>query len=207
MSIQMILILAVGLSMDAFAVSVGNGMCGSQYTGNRKNSGAGRMRGSQSELYRTVVPALVFGIFQGVMPLLGYCGGRMAEKLITAVDHWIALVLLCLIGGSMIWESISESREGNRASSGDDPFHFGNVLVQGVATSIDALAVGVSLAALGAGIVTASLIIALVTFLVCLAGYTLGKRFGLLLGRNAKICGGVLLIGIGLRIFTSHMME
>lgn len=199
MSLQMILILALGLSMDAFAVSVSNGMCGSQRAA---QTGLG-----SGEVYRAVVPALVFGIFQGAMPILGYCGGRMAESLISAVDHWIALILLCFIGGSMILESVREGREGGEACSSRDPFRFGNVLVQGVATSIDALAVGISLAALGAGIVSASSIIALVTFFVCLVGYALGKRFGLLLGRNAKICGGLILIGIGLRIFISHMME
>ena len=197
MSIQMILILAFGLSMDAFAVSVGNGMC---------CTAAGSKAGHGGELYRAVVPALTFGIFQGAMPVLGYCGGRMAEHLITAIDHWIALVLLCFIGGSMVLESIRESREEGFAPAGADAFRFGNILVQGVATSIDALAVGISLAALGAGIGAAAFLIAVITFLVCMAGYALGKRFGLLLGRNAKIGGGLLLIGIGLRIFLSHTL-
>lgn len=187
MSILMLLILAAGLSMDAFAMSISNGMC-------FRNIGR----------RQAALTALTFGAFQGGMPVIGYYGGRMAEDVIASLDHWIALILLCFIGGSMVLESMREIREPN-VCRGEKFLTSGTLLVQGVATSIDALAVGISLAALRTNIAAAAGLIAVVTFAVCLFGAVLGKRFGTLLGQKAKICGGLVLIGIGLKIFAEHM--
>lgn len=186
MSIIMLIVLAAGLSMDAFAVSISNGMC-------CRNIGP-------RQVFAT---ALTFGVFQGLMPLAGYYGGRLAEDVISSLDHWIALILLCFIGGSMMLESIKEMRDPEIC--GDKTLGGRMLLIQGVATSIDALAVGVSLAALRTNIAEAAMLIAAVTFGVCVFGSALGKRFGLLLGQKAKLCGGVLLIGIGVHIFAEHM--
>lgn len=186
MSIILLFVLAAGLSMDAFAVSVSNGMF---YHNIGKK--------------QAFVTALTFGIFQGGMPVVGYYGGRLAADAIAALDHWIALILLCFIGGSMVLESLGEMGRPEASGRGKE-LDGGALLLQGVATSIDALAVGVSLAALQTDIVFAAALIGAVTFLVCLFGALLGKRFGTLLGLKAKLCGGLLLIGIGVKIFAEH---
>lgn len=188
MSTILLFVLAVGLSMDAFAVAVSNGMC---YSNIGKKEAA--------------LTALVFGGFQGAMPVVGYFGGRLAQSAIASLDHWVALLLLGFIGGSMILESVREIRcqgagVSPRVLSGQ------TLLIQGVATSIDALAVGISLGALGTNILWAAMLIGVVTFTVCLTGALLGRRFGLLLGLKAKFCGGVLLLSIGIHIFAEHTM-
>ncbi|WP_130864185.1 manganese efflux pump MntP [Bacilliculturomica massiliensis] len=188
MSILLLIVLAGGLATDAFAVSISNGMC-------YRNIG-GR---------QVILTALTFGAFQGAMPVLGYYGGRLAEDAIASLDHWIALVLLCFIGGSMAMESLKEMKSSESCPAVRE-LNVRTLLVQGVATSIDALAVGVSLAALRTNIVQAAGLIAVVTFAVCLFGAVLGKRFGLLLGQKAKLCGGLVLIWIGLRIFAEHTL-
>ena len=187
MTAATLFILAVGLSMDAFAVSISNGMC-------YRNIG----------LKQALATAVTFGIFQGGMPILGYFGGRLAEDLISSLDHWIALVLLGFIGGSMILESMKESGV-SKDSCVTKTMGVKDLAVQGLATSIDALAVGISLAALKTDIVAAAGFITVITFGVCLAGVFLGKRFGDFLGGKAKICGGLILIGIGVKIFVDHM--
>lgn len=186
MSFTLLFVLAAAVSMDAFAVAISNGMC------------CRRMGKKQA-----LIMALTFGGFQGAMPVAGYFGGRLAEELISSLDHWIALILLSFIGGSMILESLREMRAPEECGAGRF-LSAKELAVQGVATSIDALAVGISLAALKINIVTSAALIGAVTFFVCLFGAVLGKRFGLLLGQKAKIAGGAILIGIGVKIFVEH---
>lgn len=187
MTISMLFFLALGLSMDAFAVSISNAMC-------YKN-----MNSRQATLN-----AACFGIFQGLMPVVGYFAGRVFEGFITAIDHWVALILLGIIGGKMLVEGIKALREPDSCPQGN-VFTTKTMLVQAVATSIDALAVGISLAALEVNIWSSAGLIALLTFVVCLFGALLGKKFGMILGDWAEILGGGILVFIGIKIFVEHM--
>ncbi len=189
MDIFTLFMLAVGLSMDAFAVSISNGMSYVRY-----------------HAKQVVMAACAFGIFQGLMPAIGFLGGRAFADLITAVDHWLALILLGFIGGKMVIESIEELRNPS-----DEPKETGKtftmklLIMQAVATSIDALAVGISLAALNVNILYAAGFITAVTTIVCLFGGALGKKFGELLSTKATLAGGLILVAIGLKIFIEHM--
>jgi putative Mn2+ efflux pump MntP len=188
MSIATLFLLAVGLSMDAFAVSVSNGMC---YAGYRRS--------------QALTSACIFGLFQAGMPLIGYVGGRYFENAIKQYDHWIALLLLGYIGGSMLADAIRDRR--NPASSCErEPYGIKAMLLQGVATSIDALAVGVGFAAMQVDIIPAVAMIGLVTTACCTVGGGLGRKFGALLQHRAKLAGGLILIGIGFKIFLEHTL-
>ncbi|WP_367925955.1 manganese efflux pump MntP family protein [uncultured Ruthenibacterium sp.] len=189
MDLMTLFVLALGLSMDAFAVSISNTMCFTQL----------RRR-------QCVAASLSFGIFQGVMPTIGFFAGRAFAGFISSVDHWVAFVLLALIGGNMVREAIEEMRKPEECPL-ERNYTFKMMLAQAVATSIDALAVGVSLAALNVNIVAAAGFIAGVTFVCCLVGHFLGRRFGSLLGKRAEILGGLILIGIGLKILIEHLSE
>ena len=174
MSIFELFLTACGLSMDAFAVSVTNGLCV------RK----GRVRG-----------ALMCGI---IMPGIGYALGMNFAEYIERFDHWIALILLGFIGLNMICGSgEDEIQTGGRLT-------FGAVLVQGFATSVDALAVGISFAALGVGIVRSAAFICVVTAALSFCGVMLGNKFSGKLKSKARIVGGVILICIGLKIFAEQ---
>lgn len=181
-----LLILAFGLSMDAFAVSVSNSMC---FRGLRRA--------------QAVLTSLSFGLFQGLMPTIGYLAGRAFAQAVSAIDHWVAFVLLGFIGGKMIWDAVKEMRAPHRDT--EKSFSTRLMLVQALATSIDALAVGVSFAALEVNILAAASFIAGVTFVCCLIGHLLGKAFGGWLGGKAEVLGGVILIGIGLKILIEHL--
>ena len=147
-----------------------------------------------------------FGIFQGLMPILGFFAGRLFAEAVSAVDHWIAFVLLGFIGGKMLAEALRELRAGEAgACAPQKRFSLRLVLVQAVATSIDALAVGVSLAALAVNIWSAAAFIACVTFACCLVGHAVGRRFGALLGSKAQVLGGVNLIVLGAKILIEHL--
>lgn len=192
MNLAEIFLIGVGLSMDAFAVSIGNGL--SMKKGERKAS---------------FLIALSFGAFQAVMPAAGYFLGSAFESVIKTYDHYIALVFLGFIGGKMIYDGIKEYREQKKGDLEEiKPFKlsFGQLMLQSVATSIDALIVGVSFAALpGINIWTAILLIGATTFVISLAGVFFGKKFGQLLGSKAEIFGGAILIAIGLKTFIEHM--
>lgn len=185
------LLIAVGLSMDAFAVAVSNGMvlC---FTTRRQNL---KIAGS-------------FGFFQGLMPLIGYVIANTFSDKLSAIDHWIAFGLLGFVGGKMLWEAI---RGGDDLPTGD-PSRWESVIIMSIATSIDALAVGATIAlmphegllALEYGYLLCFAIIALVTFVLCLGGIVLGCRFGNMFGKKAEIAGGLVLIGIGLKILLEH---
>lgn len=185
MDFAAVLLIAIGLAMDAFSVSVCSGMC----FRDMRFYGALRMAG-------------FFGAFQAGMPVAGWLGGTLLAEYISGFDHWIAFGLLAVIGGKMIVESIRRGPE----ECPPDPLRLGMLLVLSVATSIDALAVGISLAVLDTTIAGPVAVIGLVTFGLSLMGVCLGKRCGDIFHGKIEIVGGVILIGIGLRILLSHLL-
>lgn len=190
MNLVTLLMIAVGLSMDAFAVSVTDGMV------NRKlNFG------------KTLYIALTFGIFQGIMPTIGYLAGTAFSSAISSLDHWVALILLCFIGGKMIWDAVGEIRRRDQKRGGEIPelFSYRLIMVQGVATSIDALAMGVSFAVMNVNIAAAAAFIAGITFVCSFTGVRIGKKCGGMLKDKAQLFGGCVLVLIGFKIFIEHM--
>lgn len=220
MSLVTLLLTALGLAADAFAVSVAKGM---------------RMR--HLILKPALLIAVTFGAFQGLMPVIGWALGSRLTGLIQPWDHWIAFALLAAIGAKMIWEARGDEVPGDSHADADADGEGGEspapadtsadagtanalpapvavpvftirkreLLILGVATSIDALAVGVSLAFLEAGIVQAALVIAAVTFAMSMVGIRLGHHAGKWLARGAELAGGVVLIGIGVKILVDHL--
>ena len=178
-----LLLIAVGLSMDAFAVSICKGL-------SVKKVGP----------KHAVLAGLYFGGFQFLMPLIGYLLGFKFEHLITSVDHWIAFVLLALIGGNMIKDAFSKDEE-----KFSDDFGFKTMLLMAVATSIDALAVGITFAFLEVDIVPAAALIGVTTFIFSAAGIYIGNAFGAKYKSKAELAGGVILILIGLKILLEHL--
>ena len=185
MGITEIFLLAIGVSMDAFAVSIAKGRS------------AGRARMSQA-----LTAGLWFGGFQALMPLLGFFFGRSFASAISAWDHWLAWALLTLIGGNMVREAFSGDEEHMSAD-----FSFRTMLSLAIATSIDALAVGVSFACLDISVWMPILIIGLVTGLFSVVGVCLGNVFGLRFRSRAGLLGGIVLIVIGLKILWEHTMQ
>ena len=186
MSILELLLIAVGLSMDAFAVSVCKGLATRQL----------RWR-------HYLIIGAWFGGFQALMPSIGYLLGSAFESYITAVDHWVAFFLLCLIGGSMVKEALSKDGE---AEADNGSFAFRNMLLLAVATSIDALAVGITFALLpGVNIAAAVSFIGATTFLLSAAGLKAGNIFGLRYKSRAELTGGILLILMGGKILLEHL--
>ncbi len=192
MGLSELILLSVGLAMDAFAVSIGNGLS---------------MKKSSPKAALAI--AFSFGLFQALMPTAGYFLGSAFESVISEFDHYIALIFLGFIGGKMIFDGIKELRESKKTKGSEEkPFRlsFGALMVQSVATSIDALIVGVSFAALpDVNIWTAVLLIGAITFVISLAGVFSGKKFGQLLGSKAEVFGGLILVGIGVKVFIEHM--
>ncbi|WP_313346450.1 manganese efflux pump MntP family protein [Sedimentibacter sp.] len=178
---------SIGLSMDACAVSISNGMCYSKY--NRKD---------------ILSTAFAFGFFQAIMPLLGFLAGSLFSEAILFLDHWIALILLSLIGGKMIAEAIKELKYPEACLTGDKSLTLKTLLLQAIATSIDALAIGIGFAVMKVNILSAVLSIGVITFINSLIGAHLGKRFGEMFKQKAEILGGVILIFIGVKIFIEH---
>ena len=176
-------ILAVGLSMDAFAVSICKGLAGGQI-GVKEMGLAG----------------VWFGGFQALMPVIGYILGASFADYITAFDHWIAFALLAVIGGNMVKESFSKEEEEVNNS-----FGVKTMFVMAVATSIDALAVGVTYAFLQVRIIPAVIFIGVTTFVLSIAGVKIGNVFGLKYKSKAEIAGGVILILMGLKILVEHL--
>lgn len=170
--------------MDATAVSMTNGM------NNRK-----------MVFSKTLLIGFTFGFFQAMMPLIGYLFGTLFADVIMAVDHWIALILLGYLGGKMLCDGLKQ-KEGEDVVP---ELTFKGLLIQGLATSIDALAVGISLATLRVDLVSAVLSIGIITMVLSSFGVLIGKKFGDLLNNKATILGGIILIAIGLKIFIEHM--
>ena len=176
-------ILAVGLSMDAFAVSICKGL--SSGKASLSNMGA---------------CGLWFGGFQGLMPLFGYLLASLFADFIRSVDHWVAFALLGFIGVNMIREALSKEEE-----EADPSLSFKTMLVMAIATSIDAMAVGISFAFLDVQIVPAVTLIGVITFALSALGVKLGAAFGCRFKSKAELAGGVILILIGLRILLEHL--
>lgn len=179
------MLVAVGLAMDAFAVSLGIG-----------TTPTARLRRPVFRL------SFHFGLFQGGMTLLGWLAGSTIASLIASVDHWIALGLLVYVGIQMIREGLSPCEEEDCLN---DPSRGRTLVMLCVATSLDAMAVGLSLAMLKVNIYTTSLLIAVVTLGLSLAGLKGGQKLGQRFGKRMEILGGVILIGIGLRILFTHL--
>lgn len=182
MSFFELFLIAVGLSMDAFAVSICKGL------GVKKLS-----------LRQALLVGLYFGGFQALMPLTGWLLGSRFDEMIRGVDHWIAFFLLLVIGVNMIKES------RGRAEQLSDDFAFRTMLLLAVATSIDALAVGVSFAFLSVDILPAALLIGVTTFLLSAAGCYIGRVFGAKYKSGAELAGGIILILIGDKILLEHL--
>ena len=182
MSIWEILVIGIGLSMDAFAVSVCKGLSVQKI-----------------KPKHCLLAGVYFGGFQALMPLLGWVLGKQFEQLIKSVDHWIAFVLLALIGANMIRESFSPEEGQN------DSFTFKTMLPLAVATSIDALAVGVTFAFLEVDILPAVSLIGATTFALSAAGVKIGSVFGDRFQSKAELAGGVVLILMGIKILIEHL--
>ena len=178
----------VGLSMDALAVAICKGL------GMRKVN-----------YKQMLLIALFFGGFQALMPLLGWLLGRQFEQYITSVDHWIAFALLVLIGANMLREARKEDDTADTEAVYDAPLPLGQLLLMAIATSIDALAVGISFAFLGVNIWLAIAVIGTTTFLISAAGVFIGNRFGNRYEKRATIAGGIILILLGVKILLEHL--
>jgi len=184
MDIPTILLVAFSLAMDAFAVSIANGTT----ITHQRNRAALTM-------------ALFFGTFQMFMPIVGWLAGLSLEEFIMGVDHWIALTMLTLIGSKMIYDSTKKE-----AKKIENRLNIITLITLSVATSIDALAVGLSFAFLQVYIATPIIIIGIVTFILSLMGFFFGNTAGNLLGNRIKIVGGLILIGIGIKILIEHVV-
>lgn len=184
MSLLSIFLIGVGLSMDAFAVSIAKGMT---------------MK--KEELFKyALIFGLFFGLFQGIMPLLGWWAGSYFQELISSFDHWIAFVLLVVIGANMICDSF-HTDEGNEPQN----LTLKTILILAIATSIDALAVGISFAFLEVDIILPVVLIGCTTFVLSFIAVYIGNKLGGLLEKYAGILGGIILIIIGSKILIEHL--
>ena len=186
MSILLVLGIAFALAMDAFAVSLGLGLSLKPATGGQ-----------------TFRLAFHFGLFQFLMPVVGWAAGETLIHHIEKYDHWVAFVLLLGVGGKMIYESFRPEKDSGSGRS--DPTRGASLLVLSVATSLDALAVGLSLAALRVDIVFPAVVIGIVAFAMTVAGMKIGPSLGKIIGRRAELLGGVILILIGIKILVDHL--
>ena len=183
-----VFLIGVGLSMDAFAVAVCKGLCMKRL-----------------DVRQALVIALLFGGFQALMPLVGWVLGRQFEAYITAVDHWIAFVLLAIIGGKMLWEAFHEDEEDAACPAEAFRLDLKELTMLAVATSIDALAVGITFAFLQVDIAPSVATIGVTTFVLSAIGVAAGHFFGARFEKPASIVGGVVLILIGCKILLEHL--
>jgi putative Mn2+ efflux pump MntP len=182
-----ILLIAIGLSADCFAVAIGGGIA------QKNHSWPRRLRVSLS-----------FGLFQALMPVLGWLAGRTVVGVIADYDHWVAFALLAIVGGKMLWESFRPERSQDK----ERDITKGLLLIAlSLATSIDALAVGLSFAFLKVNIGMASLTIGAVAFLVTIIGFVVGERASSIIGKRAEALGGIILLAIAFRILLSHILQ
>ena len=192
MGLLEIIVLGVALSADAFAVTISNTFV---YTSESRS--------------RLMLMPLMFGLFQGLMPVAGYLLGGLAAEVIETYAGVITLVILALVGGNMIREGVCALRGAGEQDGPEEPgagpvarrLTLVTVLAQAIATAIDAFAVGVSLRAQAVSVVVAAPIIALTTFLCCVAALALGRKLGEVLGDRAQVAGGIVLVLIGLKAF------
>ena len=178
-----ILLISIGLAMDAFAVSVCKGLAMKKMSWKK-----------------AIIIGLYFGIFQAVMPVIGYFLGTTFERFITNVDHWIAFILLVGIGINMVKEAFDKESENK-----NDNVDVKTMLVLSIATSIDALAIGITFACLKIHIVMPVITIGLITFIISVIGVKIGNRFGNKYEKKAEIIGGVILILLGIKILLEHL--
>jgi putative Mn2+ efflux pump MntP len=189
MGILDFILLGVSLSMDAFAIALCKGLC---------------MHGGIKYRDALVISGF-FGFFQFLMPVIGWVLGVRFEKYITSIDHWIAFALLGYLGGKMLWDAKHENVEDASSCPTDPKLDIKELLLMAIATSIDALAVGITLAFLSVNIWQASSIIGITTFLISFAGVAIGNRFGTKFQKGAKVLGGSMLILIGVKILLEHL--
>jgi putative Mn2+ efflux pump MntP len=185
MQLLTIIVIAVGLAMDSFAVAVASG---SAY--------------KQLEIKYAFRMAVFFGGFQAIMPLIGYLAGTSIKEYVADYDHWIAFTLLCAVGVKMIYESFKI----NPAEKSFDPSNILILLALSVATSIDALAVGITLSLVTNSITAALITIGIVTFALSYLGVLIGKRFGHFFEHKIEAVGGLILIALGLKILVRHLL-
>lgn len=200
MSFWAILAFGVGLSMDAFAVSICKGLSMKKII-----------------VWQLFIIALFFGLFQCLMPILGYFLCVQFESYIVSFDHWIAFALLSFIGGKMIFEAVKEKRKEKKdlinvednlktdKKENEEKFSVKEIIFLAVATSIDALAVGITFAFFDVNIFGAGLIIGVTTFILCCCGVLIGNFFGKKFKTWAEICGGVILVLLGIKILLEHL--
>lgn len=178
--------IAVALAMDAFAVALGVGINLSRLTGRH--------------LFRL---GFHFGLFQAMMPILGWLAGMTIQQWINAYDHWVAFALLSFVGGKMLYEAF----QGIETKDEKDPTRGMSLVILSVATSIDALAVGISLAMINISIWTPALVIGLIAGILTVIGLLLGRRCGAVWGKRVEIFGGLVLCAIGTKILLQHLMD
>ena len=183
MGIIELIILSIGLAMDAFAVAVCKGLSMPKMSWKK-----GLIIGGY------------FGIFQALMPLIGYMLGVNFQENIQSVDHWIAFILLCIIGLNMLKEAVSKETEKS-----NDSIKFKDMLILAIATSIDALAVGITFAFLKANILLAVILIGVITFIISVSGVKIGNIFGDKYEKKAELAGGIILILLGIKILLEHL--
>ena len=186
MNVLLILGIALALAMDAFAVSLGLGLSLKPATGGQ-----------------TFRLAFHFGLFQFLMPVLGWAAGETLIRHIEKYDHWVAFALLLGVGGKMIFESLRPEKDA--AAKRADPTRGISLLVLSVATSLDALAVGLSLAALHVAIVFPAVVIGIVAFAMTVTGMKIGPALGNVIGRRAELLGGTVLLLIGIKVLIDHL--
>jgi len=180
-----LLFIAIGLSFDTFAVSVSTGLMVCEI-----------------RFWQAVRVAFILALFQGIMPCIGWLFGSQIAHFIADYDHWIAFVLLAILGGKMIWESFEKE---DTTKKNCNPLKLSLVVGMAIATSIDALVVGVSFAFLKMNILWAAVVIGTITFLVAMLGMLFGKKIGTKLGKKMEIIGGLMLIAIGLKILFEYI--
>jgi len=183
MDLISIILIALGLAMDAFAVSITSGLTIKQL-----------------KINHALQIASFFGLFQAVMPIIGWLAGLSLRDFISSIDHWIAFVLLGFIGCKMVYESVKMEE------SKSNPLNIVVLLILSVVTSIDALAVGITFAFLKVSIVTPIILIGIITFILSFIGVYIGDRFGRLFEKKIEILGGIILIGIGIKILIEHLI-
>lgn len=184
MGILALVLVAIGLAMDSFTVAI-----------------CGGLQMQRVQLRMAVRIAFMFGLFQALMPVMGWLVGTRVIAFVAAWDHWVAFGLLAAVGGKMIWEAL----RGDPECQPVDPRDWRILTALSIATSIDALAVGLSFAVVRQPILTPVLLTGVITFGLSLAGVYLGHRFGSLLHQRAQLAGGALLILIGSRILVTHL--
>lgn len=184
MDVLSILLIALGLAMDAFAVAISSGYM---------------IKHIKTKNALTI--AIFFGLFQAIMPIIGWLSGMTLRNFIAGFDHWIAFGLLCIIGGKMIYESFKLETTENKI----DPLNIYVLFILSIATSIDALAVGLSLSFLKVAIALPAIIIGIVTFILSFLGVYIGNKVGHFFEKKIEVIGGLILIGIGIKILVEHL--